>query len=309
MPVRLNKLDLNLFIVFEALYREGGVTKVAVLLNITQPAVSNALSRLRKMFNDPLFVRTPNGMKPTPVADSMIADVRQALLLLSNSMAGAQQFEPRRSEKVFSIGMTDLSQVLVLPKLLGQLAHLAPGVSINSYYVERERATDELKAGTMDLLIDALLVNAKALEHQQLAAFPYVVAMGEGHNLAQQLVSQDDYLAARHVHVSSRRRGRGQVDSALHAIGQQRKVALKVDNYMVAAQVASQTDMLWTAPAALTHLFPLQTQALPIAVAPLPLHLFWSKSSTNDPANRWMRELLIGLFAELESGNAHFGDG
>jgi len=299
--VRLNKLDLNLFIVFEALYREGGVTKVAVLLNITQPAVSNALSRLRKMFNDPLFVRTPNGMQPTPVADSMIADVRQALLLLSNSMAGAQQFEPLRSEKVFTIGMTDLSQVLVLPKLLEQLTDAAPGVTINSYYVERERATDELKAGTMDLLIDALLVNAKALEHQQLAAFPYVVAMREGHNLVQQPVNQEDYLSARHVHVSSRRRGRGQVDSALHAIGEQRQVALKVDNYMVAAQVASQTDMLWTAPAPLTRLFALQTQPLSIGVAPLPLHLFWSKSSTNDPANRWMRDLLASLFSELET--------
>jgi len=298
--MRLNKLDLNLFVVFDALYREGGVTKVAVLLNITQPAVSNALSRLRKMFNDPLFVRTPNGMQPTPVADSMIGDVRQALLLLSNSMAGAQQFEPLRSEKVFSIGMTDLSQVLVLPKLLGQLAHLAPGVTVNSYYVARERATEELKAGTMDLLIDALLVNAKALEHQQLAAFPYVVAMRKGHALEQQPMSQGGYLAARHVHVSSRRRGRGQVDSALHAIGQQRHVAMRVDNYLVAAQVTSQTDLLWAAPAALTHLFPLQTQPLPIAVEPLPLHLFWSKSSTNDPANRWMRELLVALFTGLE---------
>jgi len=298
--MRLNKLDLNLFVVFDALYREGGVTKVAVLLNITQPAVSNALSRLRKMFNDPLFVRTPNGMQPTPVADSMIVDVRQALLLLSNSMAGAQRFDPGRSEKVFSIGMTDLSQVLVLPKLLGKLAHLAPGVAVNSYYVARERATEELKAGTMDLLIDALLVNAKALEHQQLAAFPYVVAMRKGHALEQQPMSQGDYLAARHVHVSSRRRGRGQVDSALHAIGQQRHVAMRVDNYLVAAQVTSKTDLLWAAPAALTHLFPLQTQPLPIAVEPLPLHLFWSKSSSNDPANRWMRGLLVALFAGLE---------
>lgn len=298
--MRLNKLDLNLFVVFDALYREGGVTKVAVLLNITQPAVSNALSRLRKMFNDPLFVRTPNGMQPTPVAEGMIGDVRQALLLLSNSMAGAQQFEPLRSEKVFSIGMTDLSQVLVLPRLLKQLAELAPGVSINSYYVERERATDELKAGTMDLLIDALLVNAKALEHQQLAAFPYVVAMRNDHPLAQGPLSQDDYLAARHVHVSSRRRGRGQVDSALHALGQQRQVAMRVDNYLVAAQVSSETDMLWAAPEPLTRLFPLQTQPMPINVAPLPLHLFWSKSSTNDPANRWMRDLLASLFLELQ---------
>lgn len=296
--MRLDKLDLNLFVVFDALYREGGVTKVAVLLNITQPAVSNALSRLRKMFNDPLFIRTPSGMRPTPVADSIIADVRQALGLLGKSLAVNSAFEAASSEKVFTIGMTDLGQLLCLPRLQQRLAALAPEITLNSYYLDRDNATEALRSGSMDLLIDALLVNAKELEHQQLLSTSYVVAMRPDHPLAHGGLTLEQYLSARHIHVSSRQRGRGQVDLALHALGQQRQLAMRVENYLVAAQVASQTDLLWAAPAALADSLGLHSVPLPFAVEALPLHVYWSKNCGDDPANRWMREQLFSLFGE-----------
>ena len=99
--MRLDRVDLNLFVVFDALYRERSVTRVATHLNLTQPAVSNALSRLRQTFEDPLFVRSPDGMAPTPVADSVVADVKEALALLSRSVAVNAHFDPVRAEKVF----------------------------------------------------------------------------------------------------------------------------------------------------------------------------------------------------------------
>lgn len=135
--VRLDRLDLNLFVVLDAIYRERSVTKVAAQLSLTQPAVSNALGRLRQTFDDPLFVRTPEGMKPTPVADSVINDVRQALTLLGRSVDTLAQFDPKTSDKVFNLGMNDLAESLLLPKLRALLKEQAPGVSITSYYVER----------------------------------------------------------------------------------------------------------------------------------------------------------------------------
>ncbi|MGK0499803.1 MAG: DNA-binding transcriptional LysR family regulator [Oceanicoccus sp.] len=298
-PMRLDKLDLNLFVVFDALYREGVVTKVALQLNITQPAVSNALNRLRKTFDDPLFVRTPAGMKPTPVADAVIADVRAALALLNKTMDSNVKFDPAQSEKTFTLGMNDMVQAMLLPKLQQWLVKAAPGVSLNSYYLPREQATEQLKAGVMDLLIDVPLVNAKELQQSTLLMVEHVIAMRKEHPLARKKMSLDNYLAAEHVHVSGRKRGRGLVDVALHSQGYRRNIAMRLENYLVAAQVASQTDLLWAAPAPLAVQFGLSKKALPIVVEPLDLRLYWAKSAANDPANEWLRQQLQKLAVKI----------
>ncbi|MCV6614006.1 MAG: LysR family transcriptional regulator, partial [Cellvibrionaceae bacterium] len=152
--MRLGKIDLNLFVLLDAIYRERSVTKVAMQLSLTQPAVSNALSRLRQTFDDPLFIRTPEGMVPTPVAESVIQDVRKALNLLGRSVDISAKFEPQQSDKVFNLGMNDLAESLLLPKLRERLKSEAPNIAITSYYVERRTATEELKAGIIDLLVD-----------------------------------------------------------------------------------------------------------------------------------------------------------
>lgn len=292
--MRLGRVDLNLFVVFDAIYRERSVTKVAVLLNLTQPAVSNALSRLRQTFDDPLFVRTPEGMSPTPVADSVVGDVRQALDLLGRSVGANARFAPETSEKVFRLGMNDLAEALLLPALQASLAAAAPRASISSYYPGREAAVEALKAGVGDLLVDVAELNARDLGHCRLGVLPYVVALRPGHPLLGAGVSLDDYLAAEHVHVSSRQRGRGHTDVALHALGQRRRVSLRVQHYLVAARVVAQTDLLWTAPQALVAGLPLVQLPLPFAVEPLRWNLYWPKGADGDPASQWLRALVLG---------------
>lgn len=296
--MRLEKIDLNLFVVFDAIYRERSVTKVAVLLNLTQPAVSNALSRLRQTFDDPLFVRTPEGMAPTPVADSVVGDVREALTLLGRSVGVNARFDPTTSEKVFHLGMQDLAESLLLPRLQAAVKAVAPKVSITSYYVAREAATEELKAGVIDLLLDVPEVNAKELGQAALAELPYVVAMRVDHPLAEKPLTVDDYLAAEHVHVSSRRKGRGQMDVALHKLGLRRRVTMRVQSYMVGARIAEQTDLLWTVPRVLAETLPLYVAELPFSVEPLAWNLYWHKNADSDPANAWMREMLQQVVAE-----------
>lgn len=182
--MRLEKVDLNLFVVLDAIYREGSVTKVAGLLNLTQPAVSNALNRLRQVFDDQLFVRTPAGMVPTPVADSVIADVRKALQLLGDSVGASARFDPEASAKNFRLGMNDMAEALVLPSLQKRLKEIAPGVSITSYYTDRKLAIEELKSGSLDLLLDAPLVNAREFGTQLVGQLAYVVVMSRSHPLA-----------------------------------------------------------------------------------------------------------------------------
>jgi len=297
--MRLEKVDLNLFVVFDALYRERSVTKVAQLLNLTQPAVSNALGRLRQTFDDHLFVKTREGMSPTPVADSVVRDVREALTLLGRSVGGNARFDPARSEKVFRLGMNDLAESLLLPRLHEAVRKVAPAVAITSYYVEREAATAELNTGMIDLLLDAPALNARELGHKHLADLPYVVAMRRGHPLAAGELSLDDYLTAEHLHVSSRRKGRGQVEMALHAMGLRRSIAMRVQNYLVASRIAEGTDLLWTVPQVLANILPLHVMELPFEVEALRWHLFWHRNAEDEPSSQWMRGMIQQVASEV----------
>jgi DNA-binding transcriptional LysR family regulator len=290
--MRLDKVDLNLFVLFDAIYREKSVTRAAAQLNLTQPAASNALSRLRQTFGDPLFVRVPGGMAPTPVADSVVGSVREALTLLSRSVGVNAQFDPARAEKTFRLGMNDLAESLILPRLHAALVNLAPNISVTSYYVARESATEELKAGLIDLLLDAPVVNTRELNQQPLAEFPYVLAVRRGHPLMGESISMEQYLGGQHLHVSSRRRGRGQVDIALNRLAKKRNTVMRVQNYLVAARITQETDLLWTAPRSLVERLPLASVALPFQVEALAWNLYWSKNVEDDPANRWMRKLI-----------------
>lgn len=297
--MRLEKMDLNLFVVFDTVYRERSVSKAAILLNLTQPAISNALARLRQAFDDPLFVRSPDGMAPTPVADSIVGDIRDALGLLGRCVGVNARFNPQTSEKVFHLGMNDLAESLLLPRLHALVKALAPKVSVTSYYVAREASADELKAGLIDLLVDASFLNARELSQVHLTDLPYVVAVRPQHPLAGQPLRVDDYLGAEHLHVSSRRKGRGQMDVALHKLGYRRQVKMRVQNYLVAARIAAETDLLWTVPRVLVDTLPLAQLPLPFPVEPLEWNLYWHRHADNDPANQWMRGVMQQVVADV----------
>jgi len=130
---------------------------------------------------------------------------------------------------------------------------------------------------------------------QPLRELPYAVAMRSDHPLAKKKISLDDYLAAEHLHVSSRRKGRGQVDIALNRVGKQRQIAVRIQNYLVAAKVAKETDLLWTTPKVLAKAFNLHSVNLPFEVDPLVWNLYWARSTEEDPANRWLRAKLASI--------------
>lgn len=297
--MRLERVDLNLFIVFEAIYRERSVTNVSKLLNLTQPAVSNALSRLRQTFDDQLFVRTPSGMAPTPVADNVIADVRKALALLASSVGINAQFSPSISEKTFKLGINDLTEALLLPSLMNSVKKVAPNISLTSFYVDRKKATEDLKSGSLDLLIDAATYNVDEIRHKPLAKLQYVLAMRSGHPLNQTKISLNKYLSSEHIHVSSRREGKGQMDVVLQSLGYARNIKMRIQNYQVAARIVEQTDLLWTVPKILIGDTNLIFQELPYLIEPLAWNLYWHKSALEDPANIWMREMIEEIIRGL----------
>ena len=297
--MNLNKVDLNLFIVFDAIYTEANLTRAGQIVGITQPAVSNALARLRETFNDPLFVRTAQGMVPTPMAQNIIGPVRNALQLLRVSVQESRTFNPLQANKTFRISMTDLTEAVVLPPLFQRLRRLAPNVKIESMLAKRRETTKELAAGRLDFAMDAPLNTDPQVRHVKLLEDRYVCAMRRRHPLAKDKLSVEEYLSLSHIHISSRRSGLGMVDLALGKMGQQRKIALRSQHYMMATQVIQQTDMAVTVPERFARRHDLFQVPLPVDIPPLETHIYWHESTDQDPANRWMREQMIEIAQQV----------
>lgn len=295
--MNLNKVDLNLFVVFDAIYTEANLTRAGQIIGITQPAVSNALARLRESFNDPLFVRTAQGMVPTPMAQNIINPVRSALALLRVSVQESRTFDPLQANKTFRISMTDLTEAVVLPPLFQRLRKQAPSVVVESLLSHRRETTSDLAAGRLDFAIDAPLNTDPQVRHVKLMEDRYVCAMRPAHPLAgQPSISLDEYLGLTHIHISTRRNGLGQVDLALGKMGLQRKITLRSQHYLMASNVLQHTDMVMTVPERFARRHALHFVALPLNELPnVETHLYWHESTEQDPANRWMRELLIEL--------------
>jgi len=291
--MRLNKVDLNLFVAFDVIYTERNLTRAAAVLCITQPAVSNALSRLRKTFNDQLFVRTPQAMVPTPVAENIITQVREALKILNTSVQEGDIFEPEMAEKNFHLSMSDLAESILLPSLLEHLQQNAPHITISSYPVSRLEVAKELASGTLDFYINAPLLNDNNLCHQVLVASPYVCVVRHDHPFVSDTLTIEEYLRLQHIHISSRRKGDGHVDIALNRMGLQRQVQLRVTNYLASPDIIKRTDLALTIPLRFAQKFDLKIIALPFEVEKLEWHLYWHKSVDRDQANHWLRESIF----------------
>ncbi|MCB1664165.1 MAG: LysR family transcriptional regulator [Pseudomonadales bacterium] len=290
------RCDLNLFLVFDTIYTERNLTQAARTLDITQPAVSNALARLRKLFDDELFIRTARGMQPTPVADNVAHNVSAALGLLKGSLLERQNFDPLQTERVFQFSMSDLAEALVLPRLMPLIESSAPHLTLQSYYVKRQELARNLARGEVDFAVEVPLVDDPQLCHHSLISDDYVCVLRHGHPALQEAFTLDAFLALQHVHVSSRRKGMGQVDLALLKLDVERRIRLRVQHYRVAAAIVGSTDLALSMPRFLAERYDLAILPLPFPVPQLNFHLYWHRQADSDSAHRWMRESLIRLF-------------
>ena len=286
---------------FDTIYKERNLTEAAKILAITQPAVSNALSRLRRVFNDELFVRTSKGMLPTPVADGIAQNVSMALGMLNASVLEREEFVPTQAERTYHFSMTDLAEAVLLPRLFPYFEKHAPGLGLQSYYTKRHELVRALARGELDFAIDVPLIEDTQIAHQSLIRDQYVCAIRPDHPLSNTELKLESYLAYPHIHVSSRRKGLGQVDMALLKHQRERKIQLRVQHYRVAAEVLRATDLILTAPRFLAEQFELSILPLPFNMPALDLHLYWHRQSDSDPSHRWLRETLLHLFADSQT--------
>ncbi|MBL6689647.1 MAG: LysR family transcriptional regulator [Pseudomonadales bacterium] len=295
--MKLSDIDLNLFVVFDAIYTEGNLTRAGEIIGITQPAVSNSLSRLRNLFDDPLFVRTAEGMVPTPVAQNIIGSVRQSLALIRSSVQESESFDPKVSDKRFRVSMTDLNQAIVLPSLFKVIKKEAPQVSVDCYQVHRRDMSIELASGNLDLAIDIPLTPDPQIKQASLYSHPYVCVVNKDNELIGDKLDLDTYLKLQHIHISSRRGGLGHVDLTLGKMGKKREVVLRTQHYLSTPQLVSNSNFALTVPKIFAEFLavasPTRYLELPFEVPHLESFLYWHESTDSDQANAWMRQLII----------------
>ncbi|HLB90966.1 MAG TPA: LysR family transcriptional regulator [Terriglobales bacterium] len=338
--MHLSQVDLNLFVVLEAIYREGNITRAGVQLNLTQPAISHALKRLRELMQDPLFVRQGAHMVPTPFTRNIIEEVRQALQILEVNLSQSRNFDPKNTRRNFHLALWEYAEALLLPPLLQRLTDAAPGMSITTSRVRRRDLETELASGSVDLAIEIPMTVSDRIRHKWLLNEQFVVMARHGHPAIKGKLDLDTYVGQRHVHISSRRHGPSLVDIELSRRGLRRNVVLRSQHNLTGCLVVSQTDMLLTLPerhakllnanlmngastGAPTTRLPRknssaarrnetrmnQVYPFPLAIPRLEAHLYWHESVENDPANRWLRQEIEDVLTAGERETASEGAG
>jgi len=290
--MNLRSIDLNLLPVFEAIYVERSLTRAGEALHITQPAVSNALARLRAALGDPLFVRSGGGVSPTPAAQAMIGPVREALAKLRGGLDRRAGFDPGTSERTFNIAVRDVAASTLIPLLARRLERAEPGVRIHCHPVDRADIPVELASGRLDFAIDIPALARPELDSVALMSDRLVCALRRDHPKAKRRLSLDGFLALRHVAVSSRRAGRTLTDEALSRVGKRLRPVMRLPHYQPAFHAVMSSDLALVAPLSLAQRYDVAVRDLPFEAAGLDLLLFWRRDVADEPASRWARSEL-----------------
>jgi len=302
----LARVDLNLLVVLETIHAEGGITRAAEKLHLSQPAISHALARLRETFDDPLFVRQGNTMVPTPFARRLLEPVRESLRTLGAAFAGLERFDPATSRKRFTVGLRAVMESAVLPALMQEILDAAPGVSVAAVRVDRRRVEADLAAGALDVALDVLLPVPDVVSHARLSSDRLVVVARRDHPGIGDTLGLDAYLQLDHVLVSARRRGMGLEDTALSRLGHRRTIRMRCQQYFAACRVVSRTDLVLTMPerqARITNReFDNRVLPLPLDGLSLDAYLYWHASADTDPANAWLRQRIGSAFTLADAG-------
>ena len=243
--MKISSFDLNLFVILNAIYTEGSLTKAAQVVGITQPAVSNALSRLRDKFNDDLFVRTGSGMVPTQKTENMISDIQNALTLIQQSVNEPDTFDPASSKRNFKLSLGDISESRVLPFIMKEIYESAPNISLGSYAYKRADQVHALSTNNLDFVVDPVIPNSNEVNSSKVFEDDFVAIHRDGHNISKRKnITIEDIVKEKHLHVSRRKMGVHLIDMELDKIGLQRNVALRCQHFLIAPPIIKSTDLI-----------------------------------------------------------------
>lgn len=298
--MELRDLDLNQLVLFRQLMAERRVSRVAEQLGLTQPAVSNALARLRRQFGDELFVRTPSGMVPTPFAEQLAAPVGQALALIHTGINPPGRFEPASVQRALTIGMTDIGEIVFLPALVERLRREAPGVALSTVRISAHSLREDMASGRVDLAIGPLPQLKAGFFQRLLFRQRYVCLFRKGHALERRKLSLAEFRAAEHLVIESAGTGHGQVEERIRRAGIERTVRLRIPHFVSVGHLLQRTDLVATVTERLADSlagpFELTWRTHPVDLPEVAIKVFWHASVHRSPAHQWLRGVVFELF-------------
>lgn len=300
--MRLEDIDLNLLVVFDQMLAARSVSATAARLGSSQPAISNALARLRRTLGDELFTRVGNSMHPTPLAQAMAGPVADALAALQVALNQRTLFEPALSRRTFVISMSDIGEMVFLPRLMQALATHAPGVGLAAVGNAQPDLKLAMSEGRVDLAIGLLPQLQAGFYKRRLFRQRYVCLMRTGHPLERsRQFTLRAFAAAQHVAVDSGGTGHGALEQVFRRVDVQRDIRLRVPHFVAVGPVLATSDLIATVPQRLAEVLArphgLFWRAPPMPIPPVDISAFWHARYHRDPGNRWLRETLFAQFA------------
>jgi DNA-binding transcriptional LysR family regulator len=292
----IRAVDLNLLKAFDALIRERAVTRAAVRVGLSQPAMSHALSRLRTLFADDLFVRTPNRMEPTARAREIAPLVSAAIEHIEAALNLGVEFDPTMSAGIYTAGMAEYAEVALVGRLAKAFAEKAPKATLRLTPVTGAEAAEQLDRGAIDVAVAHLRGLPGHLAAMMLLRDPFVLVLRHGHPQAGRPLSLEAYAALGHVLVSPRGDTSGAVDRALADFGLQRRIALLVATYLALPAVLAESNLVATVPRRTARQIAAMAgiEIMPLAIdLSVPVSMAWHRRAASEPAQIWFRSLLI----------------
>jgi DNA-binding transcriptional LysR family regulator len=301
--MNVGEVDLNLLHVFAAVHQARSVSRAAERLGLSQPAASHALTRLRLLLHDPLFVRAPGGVRPTPRADRLAPQVLAALQLLDTALQESEVFDAARARRRFVLHMSDIGADEFLPLLMQGLAQDAPGITLETVQLPAEAIGPALEQGRLDLAF-GYLPELGGSETATLLTERYVVLLRRGHPLARALrdrtaLERLDFIVVRSHTVPAR---------ALQQLGLESRIRLALPHFMVVPPILEATDLAVVLPSRPAARFAarhaLQVIEPDLGLPPFPVAMHWHWRHTADPGHRWLRERALAMRFAAQRGAA-----
>ncbi|MDR6583525.1 LysR family transcriptional regulator [Herbaspirillum frisingense] len=303
--MELKDIDLNLLVVFNQLLVDRRVSIVAEKLGQTQPAISNALNRLRRLLGDELFLRTSKGMEPTSLSIQLAEPIAYALSAIHSTLNQQALFDPERTSRTFTIGMTDIGEIYFLPRLMDTLAGIAPNISINTVRNTTINLKDGMESGHVDLAVGLLPQLKTGFFQQRLFEQKYVCLMRRGHALDKKKISVEEFSEAEHVMVVAPGTGHAKLDEAIERKGIRRNIRLSVPHFVAVGHILSTTNMIATVPERYARqcLAPFNLRFLehPVDLPETGINVFWHAKFHKEPGNQWLRRLMFDLFSDKKN--------
>lgn len=296
------RLDLNLLNVVVALLEMGSATQAAAKLGLSQPSVSAALGKLRGYFDDPLFVRSSDGMSPTPRGAEIAHAAREILRQVDEKLKPEAQFEPSGRHRAFTFAMSDVGEIVFLPRIVEAIAVASPETAVRCVSLRPAQLVEALEEGDVDLAIGYFPDLKRADFYQQrLFTHHFVCLLRAGHPLVGRRLSLGDFLALRHVVVQSEGRSQEILEGYLEAHGLTRRIAVYTPHFLSIQRLIVSTDMVATVPHALgieygRPEFGLEAVEPPFASPRIELRQHWHRKVHKDARNVWLRRLISRLF-------------